>query len=82
MSDQLDIVTTILNGGGTLALAIVVWWELRKLVQVVRDIEIRLIEALGKNEARQRQVLERLRDADDCADSIPPRRHRTRRESD
>lgn len=83
MSPEFELVSKILNGGGMLALSLVVWLELRRLTAAVRSLELHLIEAVGKVESRQRQTLERLREAgEDSAEFRPPRRPRTRRESD
>lgn len=85
MSPEFELVSKVLNGGGMLALSCVVWLELRRLTAAVRSLELHLIEAVGKVESRQRQTLERLRDAHDSSEDsaeIRPRRPRTRRESD
>lgn len=83
MSPEFELVSKVLNGGGMLALSLVVWLELRRLTAAVRSLELHLIEAVGKVESRQRQTLERLRgsDSDDSIETRP-RRPRSRRESD
>lgn len=60
VSPEFDIVTEVVSKGGALALALIVWWELRQLRTQLHLDAIELIKAQGETAEEYRGMTEAM----------------------
>jgi hypothetical protein len=83
LSTEFEIVTKVLNGGGTLVLAAFLWWEFRQLRKEMREDSLRLVDVLTKVQVALKRVLEHVRtDEDSDSNLIDLRKQRRRTKAD